>query len=94
MHPLVTIVVALLSPLVGLALLLWLAHLEDTLARDVDRARRRPDPAPILAIPVRHPQSQAQSRSQPQPQAAQVLIPAQRSVPESELSGPGSTVPA
>ena len=92
MHPLVTIVVALLSPLVGLALLLWLAHLEDTLARDVDRARRRPDPAPILAIPVRHPQPQSQA--QPQPQAAQVLIPAQRLAPESELSGPGSTVPA
>ena len=92
MHPLVTIVVALLSPLVGLALLLWLAHLEDTLARDVDRARRRPDPAPILAIPVRHPQPRSQPL--PQPQAAQVLIPAQRSVPESELSGPGSTVPA
>ena len=88
MHELVMIVGALLSPLVGLALLLWLAHLEDTLDRDVERARRRPDPAPILAIPVRLPQAQ--------PQVAQVFIPAQRSAPESEseLSGPGSTVPA
>jgi hypothetical protein len=44
---------AMLAPLLGLALLLWLAHLEDTLHRDVQRARHRPDPAPILAIPVR-----------------------------------------
>ena len=82
MHELVMIVGAMLSPLVGLALLLWLAHLEDTLARDVDRARRHPDPAPILAIPVRS----------VQPQPVQVLIPAQRSAPESELTGPGGAV--
>ena len=47
------IVAATLSPLWGLALLLWLAHLEDTLPRDVQLASRKPAPAPILAIPVR-----------------------------------------
>ena len=47
------IVAATLSPLLGLALLLWLAHLEDTLPRDVQLASRKPAPAPILAIPVR-----------------------------------------
>src|SRR4029079_17756266 len=44
--------VAVLSPGLGLLLLLWLAHLEDTLPRDVEAARRQPAPAPILAIPV------------------------------------------
>lgn len=57
---------AVFSPLLGLALLLWLAHLEDTLPQAVQRAGRTPDPAPILAIPVRS------------PPGAPVLIPAQR----------------
>ena len=82
MHALVMIVSALLSPLVTLALLLWLAHLEDTLPRDVERSRRRPDPAPITAIPVRR----------PAPAPASVLIPAQRTAPEPERSGPGAAV--
>ena len=64
---------ALLSPFLGLALLLWLAHLEDTLPQDVQRASRMPDPAPILAIPVR-----------PAP-AQQVFIPAQREAPAASL---------
>ena len=76
----------MLSPLVALALLLWLAHLEDTLPRDVERARRRPDPAPILAIPVRS------------PAPAQPVLPAQRTAPDAgtdtgtELAGPGAVV--
>jgi hypothetical protein len=48
---------ALLFPLIGLGLLLWLTHLEETLPRAVDQARRKPDPPPILAIPVREPPS-------------------------------------
>lgn len=43
---------AMVSPLLGLALLLWLAHLEDTLPQDVQRARRKPEPPPILAFPA------------------------------------------
>jgi hypothetical protein len=69
MQVLLIVVGAVLSPLLGLALLLWLAHLEDTLPQDVQRASRRPDPAPILAIPVRSAAT------------TQVLIPAQREMP-------------
>jgi phosphoribosylcarboxyaminoimidazole (NCAIR) mutase len=51
-------------------MLLWLAHLEETLPRDVDRAIRAAAPPPILAIPVR---SHAATLS--------VLVPEQRPVP-------------
>ena len=66
---------AVLSPGLVLVLLLWLAHLEDTLPRDVEAARRQPVPAPILAIPVTVP---APTRV--------VAIPSQRQVPAVELS--------
>ena len=55
MQALLVLVGALLSPLLALGLLLWLAHLEDTLPRDVRRASRESAPEPILAIPVRAP---------------------------------------
>jgi len=67
--------VAVLSPGLGLLLLLWLAHLEDTLPRDVEAARRQPAPAPILAIPVTRP---APPR--------RLTVPAQRTAPAVELS--------
>lgn len=44
---------ALLFPVLGLGMLLWLTHLEETLPSDVEASRRRPAPPPILAIPVR-----------------------------------------
>jgi hypothetical protein len=44
---------AVLFPFGLLGALFGLAYLEDTLPRDVLRARRRPDPAPILAVPDR-----------------------------------------
>jgi hypothetical protein len=74
---------ALLFPLLGLGLLLWLTHLEETLPQAVDRSRRKPEPPPILAIPVREPQPPA------------VRIPRQRtpaqtgaaSLPEPSLGG-------
>lgn len=69
---------AVLSPGLGLALLLWLAHLEDTLPRDVEAARRRPAPAPILAVPVT-----------PQTRRPVVAIPAQRPAPAVEVSPSG-----
>ena len=77
MQVLLVIVAATLSPLLGLALLLWLAHLEDTLPRDVLRASRKPAPPPILAIPVRAP---AAEMEQP------VTVPEQRAVPDVELA--------
>ena len=69
------VVTATLSPLLGLALLLWLAHLEDTLPRDVLRASRKPAPPPILAIPVRVPAK-----------TPVVAVPEQRTGPEVELA--------
>ena len=75
MQVLLILVAAVLAPMLGLALLLWLAHLEDTLPQDVQRARRRPEPAPILAIPVR-----ATAASRPVP----VSVPAQRTAPEAD----------
>ena len=74
MQALLVLVGALLSPLLGLGLLLWLAHLEDTLLRDVRRATREPAPEPILAIPVRAPVT------------PMVTIPEQRAVPEVEAT--------
>jgi hypothetical protein len=72
---------AVVSPLLGLVLLLWLAHLEDTLPQDVQRAGRRPDPAPILAIPVRR------APTVPAVAPVAVLVPTQRTAPVAELVG-------
>ena len=74
MQALLVLVGALLSPLLALALLLWLAHLEDTLPRDVRRASLQPAPEPILAIPLRA------------PGAPMVTIPEQRAAPEVEAT--------
>ena len=74
MQALLVLVAALLSPLLALGLLLWLAHLEDTLPRDVRRASRQPAPEPILAIPVRTPATPV------------VTIPQQRAAAEAEIT--------
>jgi hypothetical protein len=74
MQALLVLVGALLSPLLGLGLLLWLAHLEDTLPRDVRRATREAAPEPILAIPVRAPVT------------PMVTIPEQRAAQEVEVT--------
>ena len=82
--PVVVILVgALLFAPALLGFLMWLSHLEDTLQRDVRRARRQPEPPPILAIPV----SVVDQPTTP------AVVPEQRGAPEVELSGP-DTVPA
>jgi hypothetical protein len=48
-----TLAAAMLFPVAALVLLLWLTRLEETLPRAVEAARRKPAPAPILAMPVR-----------------------------------------
>ena len=78
MQAVLVIAAAMVSPLLGLALLLWLAHLEDTLTRDVQRARRKPAPPPILAVPVRR-TSAAATQS--------VTLPEQRAAREVSVSG-------
>jgi hypothetical protein len=75
------IVAATLSPLIGLGLLLWLAHLEDTLPRDVRRASTKPAPEPILAIPVRAPTTEM------------TTIPEQRAAPEAEVVASPTVAP-
>jgi len=47
-------------PVAGLALLLWLTHLEETLPRDVRSAQRTSTPPPVLAVPVQGPETAAQ----------------------------------
>jgi hypothetical protein len=43
-------------PVAGLALLLWLTHLEETLPRDVRSTLRSRTPPPVLAVPLRQPE--------------------------------------
>lgn len=52
LHLLTILVGVLLFPWVGLAFLLWMAWLEDSLPASVRRTGRAPDPAPILAIRI------------------------------------------
>ena len=75
------VVGAMLFPLAVLGLLLWLAHLEDTLERDVNAAQRKPAPPPILSFGT-HLEADA-----PEPAPAP-WIPAQRPVPEALRSEP------
>ncbi|HET7735942.1 MAG TPA: hypothetical protein VFK52_08220 [Nocardioidaceae bacterium] len=63
------VVLALAFPVVCLFLVLWLARLEETLSRDVRRSERKPEPPPILRIPVRPRPTQLQPA---QPQASEV----------------------
>jgi hypothetical protein len=51
----VMVLCVVLLPVAGFGLLFWLSHLEETLERDVQVAKRAPAPAPILAVPVRQP---------------------------------------
>ncbi|MEP7090663.1 MAG: hypothetical protein ABI776_11215 [Nocardioidaceae bacterium] len=52
MTELAMLVGSMLFPVLGLALILWLTHLEETLPVDIRAAERRPEPPPILAIRV------------------------------------------
>jgi hypothetical protein len=59
------LVAAAVFPVVCLAFVLWMGRIEDTLPASVARSLRRPDPPPVLRVPVRRP-------------AVAVAIPAQR----------------
>jgi hypothetical protein len=56
-------------PVVCLGFVLWMARLEDSIPDAVRRATRSPDPAPVLAVPVRRATPHA------------VVIPEQRTEP-------------
>ncbi len=66
-----------LFPFFGLGFLLWMARLEDSLPEAVRRAARRPDPAPILTIPVRSARAGETMR---------VIVPGQRQASDVALS--------
>jgi hypothetical protein len=66
MDLLAVLLVTAVFPVACLAFVLWMGRIEDAIPASVARAVRRPDPAPVLRIPVRR------------PSAAPVLIPAQR----------------
>jgi hypothetical protein len=61
------LVAAAVFPVVCLAFVLWMGRIEDTLPASVARSLRRPDPPPVLRVPVRRPAV-----------AVGVAIPAQR----------------
>jgi cytoskeleton protein RodZ len=60
------LVAAAVFPVVCLAFVLWMGRIEDSLPAAVARSLRRPDPPPVLRVPVRR------------PTPAPALIPAQR----------------
>ncbi len=55
MRSVLSVALAAVFPLVLLAWLFTLSYLEDTLPTDMRVARRKPDPPPILQVPVRRP---------------------------------------
>lgn len=81
MHEAAMVVGAMLFPLVALGLLLWLAHLEDTLERDVNAAQRKPAPPPILSVPTHADAGTAVG-------GAAAWIPPQRPAPAAEVRRP------
>ena len=66
MRSVLSVALAAVFPLVLLAWLFTLSYLEDTLPTDMRSARRKPDPPPILQVPVRR----------PAPVVAPVVVPA------------------
>ncbi len=75
MDLLLMLLVTTMFPVGCLLFVLWMGRIEDSLPGAVRRATRKPDPEPVLAIPVRRP-------AQPvQPVQPAVTIPAQRAEP-------------
>jgi hypothetical protein len=76
------LVASAVFPVVCLGFVLWMGRIEDTIPSSVARSIRRPDPAPVLRVPVRR------------PAPVSVMIPAQRTAaPEVVVPTPGP-VPA
>ena len=66
----IVLLAAATFPVACLGFVLWMARIEDSIPDAVRRATRSPDPAPVLAVPVR--------RATPD---AVVVIPVQRTEP-------------
>ena len=84
MDLILALVLAATFPLLCLGFLFWMARFEDRLPDAVRRSVRRPDPPPILAIPVQ--------RRQPEVEQLRPQVPdGSRSVALPAVSTGGST---
>ena len=94
MQMVLVLLAALFSPLLGLALLLWLSWLEDGLPRAVDAAQRQPVPTPILAVPVHDLDHVAPVAPvvTPHPALEAAPLPEQRTAPVPDLAVPRPAV--
>jgi hypothetical protein len=78
------LVTAAVFPVVCLGFVLWMGRIEDTIPGSVARSVRRPDPAPVLRVPVRRRSPAPAVVPAPGPATAAatpadgLLIPAQR----------------
>ena len=72
MDLLLMLLVTMAFPVGCLFFVLWMGRIEDSLPEAVRQAARKPDPEPVLAIPVRQPA---------QPVQPVVTIPVQRTEP-------------
>ena len=84
--------IALGFPVVLLIGVMWLERLEDNLPAKVQAARRRPDPAPILAMPVHAPlpihlPAHAPVRDAEVPAVASAPVTAPETQPEPVVAG-------
>jgi hypothetical protein len=70
----IVLLAAATFPVACLGFVLWMARIEDSIPDAVRRATRSPDPAPVLAVPVR--------RATPD---AVVVIPEQRTEPPVDI---------
>ena len=89
MDLILVLLVSATFPVAGLGFLLWMARFEDRLPDAVRRSARRPDPPPILTIPVQR-SAEASRRRNPGLSADQGLE-GSRSVALPALSAGGST---
>ncbi len=107
MDLLLVLVAATAFPVACLGFVLWMGRMEDTLPASVARTLRRPDPEPVLRIPVRRPAPAARVPGGPvaapigapvgAPGAGPVpggLIPAQRTDPPAPAVPVATAVPS
>lgn len=94
MQMVLVLLAALFSPLLALALLLWLSWLEDGLPRAVDAAQRQPVPEPILAVPVHDldPVGPVVAVAAPPAAHEAAPLPEQRTAPVPDLAAPQPAV--
>jgi hypothetical protein len=86
------LVTAAVFPVVCLGFVLWMGRIEDTIPASVARSVRRPDPAPVLRVPVRRPRPATVVTTAPASTPAR--IPAQRADAAAPVIPAGPAAPA